>query len=159
VFDGVSLNDHAFHSPSLPNNPYMRQPSPGSTSSINGSHLEPPLSYDQLVQSNTALKTRVSELDLINDLFKGRVSELEQSEKEARRNEELVRNNEKLLRDDLQAAQAREAELKRKLEELEAELAEAKESGPRQKRMRLSDIVDESQASTPTSSTSNNGAS
>ena len=97
----------------------------------------------------------MNELEVINDLFRGRVTELEQSESDARRNEVLAREGESRLRSDLDEAHSREADLKRKLEELETELAEFKESGPRQKRMRLSDIVDESQASTPTSSTSN----
>ena len=127
MFDGVTLGAHDFHSSTLPSFA-LRQPSPGSTSSINGSHLGPPLSYDEM-------KTRVSELEVINDLFRGRVSELEASEQEARRNELLARE--------------REVELRRRVEELEAELGFG-EDGAR-KRVKLSDVVHESRATTPAS--------
>jgi GATA-binding protein len=105
---------------------------------MNGSHLEPPLAYDTLSAQNTALKTRVSELELVNDLFRGRVSELENSEKAAR-------SREGQLQAQLGQIQQREAELKRRLDELEAE-------GPRHKKMRMSDLVDESRAGSPLSS-------
>lgn len=52
-----------------------------------------------LAAQNNALRTRVSELEVINDLFKGRVSELEASEQEARREvEALKREVERLKR-------------------------------------------------------------
>ncbi|KAF2258710.1 hypothetical protein CC78DRAFT_98870 [Lojkania enalia] len=140
MFDGA-LHSDAFHSPSLPQF-NIRHPSPGSTSSINGSHLEPPLTYDALAAQNTSLRTRVSELEVINDLFRGRVTELEQSEQEARRLEMGARDTEAQLRAELDETRQREADLKRRLEELEGE-------GPRHKKMRLSDIVDESQAGAP----------
>ncbi|KAF2194292.1 putative GATA transcription factor [Zopfia rhizophila CBS 207.26] len=143
MFDGV-LHSDAFHSPSLPSF-NIRQPSPGSTSSVNGSHLEAPLTYEALVGQNTSLRTRVSELEVINDLFRGRVTELEQSEQEARRVEHAARETEAQLRAELEETRFREADLKRRLEELEGE-------GPRHKKMRLSDIVDESRAGTPVSS-------
>lgn len=126
-----------FHSPSLPNFA-LRQPSPSAASSVNGSHLEPPLPYDTLAAQNTALKTRVSELEVINDLFRGRVGELESSEQAARETESR-------LRVELEEVKQREADLKRRLEELEGE-------GPKHKKMRLSDLVDESRAGTPISS-------
>ncbi|PVH92441.1 GATA type zinc finger protein Asd4 [Periconia macrospinosa] len=132
MFDGV-LHADAFQSPQMPNF-VLRQPSPA-PSSLNGSHLEPPLPYDTLSAQNTALKTRVSELELVNDLFRGRVSELEGSEKAAR-------SMEAQLRAELDQAKQREADLKRRLEELEGE-------GPRHKKMRLSDLVDESRAGSP----------
>lgn len=113
----------------------MRQPSPSATSSINGSHLEPPLPYDTLVSQNTLLRTRVSELEVINDLFRGRVAELENSEITAR-------DTEAQLRAELDATRQRENELKRRIEELE-------EDSPRHKKMRLSEFVDESRAGTP----------
>lgn len=124
-----------FHSPSLPGFG-IRAPSPA-TSSINGSHLEPPLPYDTLAAQNTALKTRVSEMELINDLFRNRVSELEQSEQSARQTETS-------LRQELEEVKQREADLKRRLEEIE-------EDSPRHKRMKMSDLVDESRAGTPIS--------
>lgn len=136
MFDGA-LHADPFHSPSLPNFA-LRQPSPSAASSINGSHLEPPLPYDTLAAQNTALKTRVSELEVINDLFRGRVGELESSEQAARERESQ-------LRAELDEVKQREAELKRRLEELEGE-------GPRHKKMRLSDLVDESRAGSPISS-------
>lgn len=124
-----------FHSPTLP--PFgLRAPSPAN-SSINGSHLEPPLPYDTLAAQNTALKTRVSEMELINDLFRNRVSELEQSEQSARQTESS-------LRQELEEVRQREADLKRRLEEIE-------EESPRHKRMKMSDLVDESRAGTPIS--------
>ncbi|EON69785.1 hypothetical protein W97_09048 [Coniosporium apollinis CBS 100218] len=151
IFDGVSLDGHGFHhSPSLPSF-NLRQPSP-SAASINGSHFEPPPTYDGIIALNTQLKTRVSELEVINDLFRGRVSELEQGEQEARRNEMLARECESSLRGELEAARNRESELKRRLEEMEADLAEYVGSeGSKAKRVRLSDLVDESGGSTPLS--------
>jgi len=140
MFDAASgaIHPDAFHSPSLSTGFPMRQPSPGATSSVNGSHLEPPLTYDSLVAQNAYLKTRVSELEVINDLFRGRVTELENSEQEAR-------GIEGQLRQELEESRVREADLKRRLDELESE-------GPRHKKMRMSDLVDESRAGTPISS-------
>lgn len=142
MFDGA-LHPDPFHSPSLPNF-HLRQPSPGSTSSVNGSHLEPPLSYDALAAQNTSLRTRVSELELINDLFRNRVTELESSEQEARRVELGARETEAQLRQELNETRQRETDLKRRLDEIE--------EGPRHKKMRLSDLVDESRAGSPISS-------
>ncbi|KAF2279165.1 uncharacterized protein EI97DRAFT_166258 [Westerdykella ornata] len=130
MFDGA-LHPDAFHSPSLPSAFPLRQPSPSAASSVNGSHLDPPLAYDALMSQNTHLKTRVNELEVINELFRGRVSELE--------------NSESRLKAELDEMRQREADLKRKLDEFEAE-------GPRHKKMRLSDLVDESRAGTPISS-------
>jgi len=132
MFEQALSSDAVFH-PSFG----LRQPSPGSTSSINGSHLEPPLSYDSLAAQNTALKTRVSEMELINDLFRNRVSELETSESQARATEAG-------LRAELEAVQQRERELKRRIEEIE-------EESPRHKKMKMSDLVDESRAGSPIS--------
>jgi GATA-binding protein len=50
-----------------------------------------PQSFDALAAHNNALRTRVSELEVINDLFKGRVSELEASEQEARQEVEALK--------------------------------------------------------------------
>jgi len=93
-----------------------------------------PLSYDSLTAQNTALKTRVSEMELINDLFRNRVTELEGSEGAAR-------ETEKMLRLELEECKAREEGLKRRLDELE--------DGPRHKKARFSDLVDESRAGSP----------
>jgi GATA-binding protein len=86
----------------------------------------------------------VSELEVINDLFRGRVAELEASEQDARRNEAVAREAESRIRIDLEEA-------KRKIEKLESELGEYRDLGHKHKKVRLSDIVDESRASTPLS--------
>jgi len=130
-----ALHGGDFHSPSLPGFG-IRAPSPAN-SSINGSHLEAPLPYETLAAQNTALKTRVSEMELINDLFRNRVSELEQSEQSARQTEST-------LRQQLEETKQREADLKRRLDEIEAE-------SPRHKKMKMSEFVDESRAGTPIS--------
>lgn len=67
---------------------------------------------------------------MINELFRGRVEELEM----------LARETEAKARSDMQEA-------KRKIDELEVELAELRELGHRHKRAHL----DESQVSTPLS--------
>lgn len=130
MFDSVSLDGPSFHSPSLPQFTY-RAPSPAG--SANGSHLEPPPTHETLTQ----LKTRISELEVINGLFRGRVSELESSEA-------MARDNENRARQDLHMS-------KRRIESLEAELAEYRDSAPRHKRVRMSDLVDDSPESTPLS--------
>jgi len=66
IFDTVSLPADSFASPGT-------------------NHLETPQSFDAVVAQNNALRTRVNELEVINDLFRGRVNELETSEEEARR--------------------------------------------------------------------------
>lgn len=120
MFDGVTLSNHDFQSPSLPSL-NLRQPSPGgSTSSQNDRHLEPPQTYDGLIQANNSLKTRVNELEVINDLFKTEVSQLN------------------MTRQLLEQSQQRENDLKRQVEELEQELHDLREgSEPRPKRPRI----------------------
>ena len=127
LFDGVSLTEHAFpQSPSLPALGHLRQPSPGSTTSLNDRHLEPPQTYEALQRSETTLKTRVSELEVINDLFRGRVQQLE--------------NEAAQLRLALDEERSRMSPLKRRNEELECELSEYKdESGTSPKRQRLTE--------------------
>ncbi|MCJ1256470.1 hypothetical protein MMC24_004291 [Lignoscripta atroalba] len=135
LFDGVSLSEHNFqHSPLLPSL-HLRNPSPGSTSSLNDRHLEPPQTYDGLLQANTTLKTRVSELEVINDLFRGRVSELEQNDRRA----EMLHNQ---LRHALEQSQQRENDLKRRLDEQEREATDLRDmdSNPHPKRLRMSDV-------------------
>lgn len=80
IFDTVTLSNDSFASPT----PH---------------HLDTPQNFDALAAHNNALRTRVSELEVINDLFKGRVSELETSEQEARKEvEALKREVERLKR-------------------------------------------------------------
>lgn len=81
---------HIFDTVTLPNDSFA-SPTPH--------HLDTPQNFDALAAHNNALRTRVSELEVINDLFKGRVSELEASEQEARKEvEALKREVERLKR-------------------------------------------------------------
>lgn len=84
----------------------------------------------------------MSELEVINDLFRGRVSELEQSEQEARRREALAKEAADRYKADLDTALAREAELKMRVEDLEAQLANYRQAPPA-KKVRLSDGPDD----------------
>ena len=123
MFDGVALSNHDFHSPSQPSS-NLRQPSPGSTSSQNDRHLEPPQTYDGLLQVNNRLRTRVTELELINDLFKTEVSKLDMTQQL------------------LEQSKQRESDLKRQLEEMEQELHDLRDGSsaePRAKRTRVED--------------------
>ena len=151
MFDSVTLDHQSFYSPSIPQNPFRAtSPSASSTTGNGIAHLEPP----QTVEARKALQTRISELEVINSLFSGRVQELELGVEEAKRKEDVARESERKTQVELEQALSREADLKQKVEELEAELTELRE-GPRTKKMRLSDLVEDgSQASTPLSSAS-----
>ncbi len=117
-------------------------------------HLEVPQTYEQLIAANAGLKTRVSELEVINELFRGRVTQLEQDEANARRGEEMRRESEHTLRQALDESQRRENQLKRRLDDLEREIGEVREAnGPRAKKMRVADMVGDSESSTPQSTT------
>ncbi|KFZ22863.1 hypothetical protein V502_02656 [Pseudogymnoascus sp. VKM F-4520 (FW-2644)] len=154
-FNGTDLTDHQLHSPSLPQM-HIRASSPGrSESSINGDrHLDVPQTYEQLLAANASLKTRVSELDLINELFRGRVTQLEQDEANARRGEEMKRDSERTLRQHLEESQRRENQLKRRLDDLEREVAEMNDGNEaRHKKIRLDVGVEDSEVSTPASAT------
>lgn len=113
LFDGaVNLTSEPYHpSPSLPAL-HLSHPSPGSTPSLNGRHLEPPLTYEDLHRENEKLKTRVSELEVIHLLTK----------------------------QDLDNARASEEELKRRISDLENRMHE-RDAGPPTKKLRLSDVV------------------
>ncbi|KAJ6008401.1 hypothetical protein N7540_012377 [Penicillium herquei] len=149
MFDSVTRGDGAL------NLSGKMVPMPlGSPSAMN----ESPQTYESLLALNTSLKTRVSELDLINELFRGRVAELEQSDASARRSEMIARDSESRLRDSearlrrsLEDAQHREEALKRRINELENQLAEAEgDNGePSAKRIRLSDMVEQSSEGSP----------
>ncbi|KAE9971997.1 hypothetical protein EG328_005273 [Venturia inaequalis] len=148
------LFDSVVHMPNGSVDPYGNSPphpafnfrahSPGaaSTSSLtNGSlsasngvapshHLEPP-SLRREQSEVTELKTRVSELEVINDLFRGRVTELERLEKDAREEAERARLSEHTM-----ASAFNEA--KRRINELEAEVASAREE-PQTKKVKVTD--------------------
>ncbi|MCJ1400351.1 hypothetical protein MMC11_003556 [Xylographa trunciseda] len=135
MFDHASLTDQPFnHSPSLPAM-HLRHPSPGSTISLNDRHLEPPPTYDVLQQQNTTLKTRVSELEVINNLFRDRVHELEQNDRRA----QMVQDQ---LRQALDHSKQQENELKRRIDDLERDYADLRDmdSPPHAKRPRMSDV-------------------
>jgi len=142
MFDGVTLSDHTFQPPSV----QLRQPSPGSTSSAADRHLEAPQSYEGLLQANTALKTRVSELEVINDLYQGTVRQYEQGV--APQAEMLPRDSETQLRHWLQQSQKREKALESRVEELEREVAELRGEQPPSKRTRV-EAVEESEYPEP----------
>ncbi len=153
AFNGHALADPYNHqSPNLPPM-HLRAPSPGrSTSPLNGSNgLEVPQTYEQLIAQNTSLKTRVSELDLINDLFRSRVTQLEQDEHNARRGEAMVRDSEQDLIRRLDESQRRENQLKRRLDDMERELSELRDAAHPAKKMRVADMVGDSESSTPQS--------
>lgn len=126
MFDSVTFSDHNFNpsvsTTSVPTT-QLQHPSPGSTSSTNDRQQDAPQTYDSLLAANTSLKTRVSELEFINQLFRGRVSELEQSDATARRSEMFVRDSESQLRKSLQDAQRREDDLKRRIDDLERQIS------------------------------------
>ncbi|KAJ3479723.1 hypothetical protein NLG97_g8246 [Lecanicillium saksenae] len=100
-----------------------------------------PQTQEQLIAHNSSLKTRVSELEVINELFRGRLSQLEQQEAAARHGQELAgaeqtqlrtllettQLNEAQLREQLEDSHRRENNLKRRLDELELELKAAQE--------------------------------
>ncbi|CAM1511474.1 Fc.00g089870.m01.CDS01 [Cosmosporella sp. VM-42] len=115
-----------------------RAPSP-----LNGDrNLDPPQTHEQLIAHNSSLKTRVSELEVINELFRGRLSQLEQQEAAARRGQEVAgveqsqlrsqleqsQENEAQLRAQLDDSHRRENSLKRRLDDLELELKALKEA-------------------------------
>ena len=133
IFDGVSLADHDFHSPAVSQ---LRHPSPNSAAFLDR-NLEAPQTYDGLLQVNAALKTRVSELEVINDLFRGTVNQYQQGG--APQAEMVPRDSDSNLREQLESSQRREEDLKHKVEELEQEIAELRGEQPPAKKSRLSD--------------------
>ncbi|RDA96209.1 hypothetical protein CP533_1708 [Ophiocordyceps camponoti-saundersi (nom. inval.)] len=111
-------------------------------SPMNGDRaLDTAQSHEQMIALNSSLKTRVSELEVINELFRGRLSQLEQQEAVARRGQEVAGAEQTHMRNQLEAYQESEAQLraqlvdshrrennlKRRLDELEVELSEAKQ--------------------------------
>lgn len=93
------------------------------------------------MSANSKLKTRVAELELVNDLFRSRVNELEQSEANARQKEITRREVEAQLKVYLTDSTKREDELKRKLDEAERELGELRGDHQR-KKVRVSDLTE-----------------
>lgn len=154
MFDSVALAEQSLNHQNGHPSLQFRQPSPTSSSAMDR-HLDGPQSYERLLAANTKLNTRVSELEVINELFRGRVAELEQSDATARRSEMIVRDSEVRLRRSLEESQRREEDLKRHLANLESQLGERvnnsdsnlannENSGePLAKRVKLSDVVEQ----------------
>lgn len=95
-----------------------------------------------MVARNNQLKTRVAELELVNDLFRGRVAQLETSEGNARQAEVSRREMEAQLRMALEAAGRREDGLKRRVEELERAAAGVDDDRERcRKKVKVSDLT------------------
>jgi len=149
IFDTVSLAPDAFASPSMPAFA-LRQPSP-TASSVNGtSHLhDPPQSYDALQAQNSHLRTRVSELEVINDLFRGRVGELEHGEHEARRAERSRGEEVQRLMLDLETANKCAAELERRLAELDGQTSPARKKAKHMAANDEADFVEPTKSTEP----------
>ncbi|PHH65886.1 hypothetical protein CDD81_1255 [Ophiocordyceps australis] len=98
--------------------------------------------HEQLMAHNSSLKTRVSELEVINELYRGRITQVEHQEaaerqrleiasaeqSELRTSLDMAKEIESQLRTQLQESHRRESELKRRLDELELEVAQVKDS-------------------------------
>ncbi|KAF4459169.1 GATA type zinc finger asd-4 [Fusarium albosuccineum] len=112
-------------------------------SPLNGDRkMDAPQTHEQLIAHNSSLKTRVSELEVIIELFRGRLSQLEQQEAAARSGQQVAgaeqtqlrsqldatRESEAQLRAQLEDSHRRENSLKRRLDELELELKAAQDA-------------------------------
>jgi GATA-binding protein len=111
-------------------------------SPMNGDRLDMPQTQEQLMATNSSLKTRVSELEVIQELYRGRIQQLEQEEVGRQAQEKTkIEADEQLhaqlnamneshaqLQRELEESHRRENMLKRRLDELEVELKDAKES-------------------------------
>lgn len=152
---GDDDRNSALHKSSLTSfsvdNPYQSSGVGGFATASNGDgragspsgdrNSDPPQTHEQLIAYCAGLKTRVSELDFINELFRGRLSQLEQQEAAARSANEAATAEQAQLRQQLEASKESEAQLraqledvhnrenslKRRLDELELELKAAQE--------------------------------
>lgn len=118
------------------------------TSPSNGDRkMDAPPTYEQLIAINSSLKTRVSELEVIIELFRGRLSQLEQQEAAARTGQQAADIEQSQLRAQLEDSHRRENSLKRRLDELELEfqanqgVSLAHEERPAKRPRTLSDPV------------------
>ncbi|EXJ70721.1 uncharacterized protein A1O5_05711 [Cladophialophora psammophila CBS 110553] len=116
LFDSVAatIDPHYNNHNGSPADPALRpnptQPSPSTVPMSNGQqHVEPLMSYDQLAALNNRLRTRVSELEVINMVYHD--------------------NEQNLCRERDRAIQERE-EWKRKVEELQRRLQEINNDDP-----------------------------
>ncbi|ETI19524.1 protein GZF3 [Cladophialophora carrionii CBS 160.54] len=105
LFDGVTALADAHYSNGIPTDPALQlsQPPPAVAALSNGQHGAAPMTYDDLVGLTNSLRTRVSELEVINMVYHD--------------------NESNLCRERDRALQERD-EYKRKAEELERQLLE-----------------------------------
>ena len=82
----------------------------------------------------------MSELEVINDLFRDRVTQLEQSELDARRAERTKDEEVERLKADLDTANAKVADLEKKMMEMDAQSTPARK---RTRRAAAEDVQDE----------------
>ncbi|KAB5577752.1 hypothetical protein GE09DRAFT_1213960 [Coniochaeta sp. 2T2.1] len=123
---------------------------------LNGDH---PPTQETILAENASLKTRVSELEVIQELYRGRLQQLEHDESNVGQTVAQLRENEANLRNELEESHRRENMLKRRLDELELELNEAKgitsiktdpaEEGRPAKKARLDDAAADPVEETP----------
>ncbi|EKJ74929.1 hypothetical protein FPSE_04965 [Fusarium pseudograminearum CS3096] len=87
-------------------------------SPMNGDRkMDAPQSQEQLIAQNSSLKTRVSELEVIIELFRGRLAQLEQQEATARNSQQVASAEQNQLRSELDATRESEAQLRAQLED------------------------------------------
>ncbi|KAK9463457.1 uncharacterized protein V1516DRAFT_667812 [Lipomyces oligophaga] len=80
--------------------------------------------FESLLSSNQTLRTRVSELELVNDLFRSRISELESNESTTRKTELTRREIEAQLQRKLDESGKMNMDLQARIDKLEAEREE-----------------------------------
>ncbi|XXG94409.1 GATA zinc finger protein 3 [Hypoxylon texense] len=158
--------DH-FQSDGLPQYP-VPGGSPGHQSPINGDQqqLEVPQTHEQTIALNSSLKTRVNELELVVELYRGRLQQLEQDMQTADNYRHSAENSakdaaqERMQREEIQRqledSHRRENILKRRLDEMEQENQELKakledEASERPaKKPKLDDAKTEEETEVPT---------
>jgi GATA-binding protein len=135
MFDAVTLDgaghrsqEHSFVDHSAYYGQPTRNEDVSGLSILNGTSSQ----FDNQANSTTTLKTRVSELEVINELFRGRVNELETSERELQRQ--------------LQDSRTREHDLLRHIEQMQqghlgGMVADDEER--QHKRLRTSDFIND----------------
>lgn len=109
--------------------PYT-QPKEEHVSSIKELHLSAPRAGSSQDTASTeheqVLQTRVSELELVNDLLRARIAELEASEDAARRSEAIVRKSEILLRVRVNKLETKNKEYAKRVKSLQRLLLSSK---------------------------------
>ncbi|KAG4303372.1 hypothetical protein PCK1_000336 [Pneumocystis canis] len=104
---------------------------------------EPP-TIDSLLQANAALRTRVSELELVNDLFRSRVSELEMLEVQMKRQDASLNDLDHQLRQREADLERREAYLHMRIKDIRHELEQ--EEQQKRKKIRVSELLEETES-------------